>query len=137
MRSTTILVFILFSILFLSCKTNPTNEAKGSNTANNGIVGKWQWTRTSGGITGKIIKASPNQLAVVQFTSDGNYYSFSHDTLTRSTRYSIRKGTRRDTLIWEDMTSYRQIILVLTTDTLCLSDPGADGFSSDYIRILH
>jgi hypothetical protein len=131
MKLINVVMMILLSIMLFACKSNP---ASNDNSTNNGIVGKWLWTETSGGIAGTTMKPSANQSVVIQFTADSNYYSFSHDTLQRSTTYSIIKGLTRDTLLWKDMPNYKQIIFYLTQDTLCIADVGADGFCSAYIR---
>ena len=132
MKTTNVLMVILLSILFVTCKSNPTTS---DNSTNNGIVGKWLWTQTSGGIAGTTTKPSANQLVVIQFTADSSYYSFSHDTLKRSTSYSIKKGSTRDTLMWKDMPNYKQVISYLTQDSLSIDDTGADGFGSTYTRV--
>ncbi|MFZ1976530.1 MAG: hypothetical protein WAV76_01125 [Bacteroidota bacterium] len=124
--------FLTLFLLALACKSNPV--ADNSQTVT--LIGKWLWTETSGGLAPTILKPSADQRDIIQFTADSNFYTYGNDTLIRSTHYSIRKGNTNDTLSWQDKPSYRQVIRVLTKDSLLLCDPGADGFNWAYTKVL-
>jgi hypothetical protein len=127
--------FCILTLVFLAlaCKSNPVAD---NNSQTVTLIGKWLWTETSGGFAGTILRPSVNQRDIIQFTADSNFYIYGNDTLIRSTHYSIRKGNLIDTLSWADMPGYRQVIRVLTKDSLLLCDPGEDGFNWAYIKVL-
>ena len=140
MKTTKNILIVLFSILLISCKSNPTNENVSQTVT---LSGEWLLTEYSGGISGGTHIPPENQKYVVQFTVDSNYYEYLNDTLISSTHYSIQKKYAPgifpnidsvDAIVWQNQ-SYFSLIRILTKDSLCFWDMCADCFTHNYIKL--
>ena len=131
------ILIVFFSVLLISCESNPTNENKISS----GIAGDWLWKNTSGGFAGTTTTPINGNVHILKITSDSNFVELRNDTTTFTDKFTTRHNTFDDSsqsyLLIDFSTSRRFNLFVTkeTTDSLVLSDMMMDGYISVYTRI--
>jgi hypothetical protein len=129
-----IFIHILFSLLLLTiaCKENSTQAANQS-----GLVGKWLWKQTTGGIAPRTFYPAGNNIYLLQITKDNNFIESRNDTVTFSDYFIIYIDTTYKEQIIDFTNSNRNNIEVnkVSSDSLTLWDGMFDGYFSFYTRV--
>jgi hypothetical protein len=130
-------IFILTSLLFISCQTE--NKILISDS---GIVGEWEWIRTDGGFAYHIHEtpASTNENIEWVFTDKKRYSIYINGTLTSEGTYSLTKRScihSQEDKSWIDFSSSSDqdmMIEKIDAEILELSDESYDGIGSQFKR---
>lgn len=105
-----------------------------------GLIGKWQFVSKSGGMTGKIIVANPeDQPKIIEFTSDSIFREYKGDSLIFEKHYQVIKSksifhSRSQDIIIFDKKSVKQSFSVHGS-RLTLKDECYDCFGHIYRRV--
>ena len=132
-------IIVLVLLIFGSC-TKKTEKAITKVDVPSNLIGAWNWLYSEGGYVP--IKLSPSktgQTRKIEFNLDGNYRYIVNDTSILVTKFHIEKipyFSHDSTLViitnsWPDYQSF----WFRTSDTLILSDGGADTFDHHFARI--
>ena len=137
MKTVNAFVIILFSVLAVACKTNPTNGGKPDN--NNDIYGNWLWKSSTGGIGGTTTFPTGNNKYTLQITVDSNFIESRNDTITFNDKFTLYyvDAVPHPILVLDFINSKRfsLAVNVVSSDSLILSDTFIDGYTSVYTRI--
>jgi len=132
---------VLLSIIISACRSNPVS-VKTSQNNDISLLGKWSWKNSSGGITGQILNPPPGTYLFKCFSSDGNYFEYTNDTLKYSTHYFVKKNKTiysvdsLNIVSFQDISRNAEVILKLTKDSLVTGDNYFDGFISIYTKVI-
>jgi len=126
----------LFVLVLMGCDSLPT-DAGGDGA---GIMGRWSWMSTSGGIAGTTTSPVNGNVHVLTITPDSGFIESRNDTTTFSDRFTARyvtvDGSVQRFLLIDFIASKRFSLFVVKADedSLVLSDMLMDGYTSIYRR---
>jgi len=126
-----ILVYMLSTLLIVSCEED---------TLPDGLIGKWEWISSSGGIAGitETPESTGNNIEIV-FTANSTFMMYRNDSLIVERKYDIIEAKsilnhKLTKMISFDDDQFRKSFLV-TPEELYLADEVYDGFTYRYKRI--
>lgn len=130
MKTILLLLFSFLMISFAGCQKE---------NVNTGLVGKWEWVSTSGGIAG--IHQTPQTLGytyTIAFTKEGQYELYDkNNLLVSSSPYTIVNAVsifdnKEHSMIQSD--NLMRSSFEIRKDSLFLSQEVVDGFDQIFIR---
>lgn len=139
----TIRIFTVITLLYFAC-LNSCARYSNKQTTSEAISGRWLWTSSSGGISGRqnMTPETAGYTRVIQFGRDGVFREFHDGRLVVSNSFTIVKkktifGHGRKVICFADTTGQLmdQVIMKLTATELCLADPCHDCFGHSYVRL--
>ena len=105
------------------------------------LVGRWELTQTSGGLSGRTVPANPAQRLEIEFMADGQAQVLLNGTPTTTAAYTLSQRvaylTQRPETFVEfpaPETGPSSFIAELSATTLALSQDGNDGITATYRR---
>jgi hypothetical protein len=120
----------LIIFIFTSCDK--------SSDSDSGILGKWDWKISSGGLAGvTLTPESTGNTIILELTPDSIYKEYRNDSLIIDSPFHVSSeivnNARKYMIVIEDL-EMSQHYELLGNDTLVLTDNVADGFTSKYAR---
>lgn len=126
-------LLLLISALCFSCSADEDQTSPD-------LIGQWKLVSTSGGFAGNTQTPDPNDLTIIEFTSDNVYKEIRNGDVSLETTYDIEKGKSiRSTeevelIVFEEGVTFNKSFEI-NESTLVLYDECHDCFQHTYIKI--
>ncbi|WP_210517993.1 hypothetical protein [Hymenobacter terricola] len=131
-------IFLFSFLAMAACEKESTAPAASTAAA---LVGRWELTHTTGGLTGHVLTADPNRKREIIFTADGQAELIVNGIITGISPYTLTQALSRTTRQSRPYLAYgpdgpdtQQYIEQISPTSLILAQDFEDGISSYFIR---
>ena len=133
------ILLMTLTLLMAAALTSCQKYIDQTNPGLRNVFGEWNWTMSTGGISGDTILASESQNQVwLSFDEEGNYIKFVNDKGADYFKYYFVNKPSMPSSITLGMIEYSngnlQSVKMPTTDSLLLIDEANDGYAHYYVR---
>lgn len=132
-------LFLILSVLCLFSFSSKDNVVVNKENFQSTLIGKWEWTKSSGGKLGKeITPISTNKIIILEISNDRIKFIENGQTIfdksyTIQSKKSIYGGQKKEMIIYEQNSKPGQSFEIKGSE-LILNDECYDCFDHHYIK---